>query len=174
MAQKEKQIKTVYLLRHAKAENQDLKKNDHERRLIDKGIRHAGKMAKLLEDFRFPPEAIFTSSAARAHETAQIFAKALKLENQLTVEDTLYSASQQAYLQRIQKMPEELSSVMIVGHNPSLSDLVGLLTLGEVGKLPVELKKGGIATLSRSAARGPGYRLDWVAPPALLRNLREE
>ncbi|MBX3721346.1 MAG: histidine phosphatase family protein [Turneriella sp.] len=128
MAQKEKQIKTVYLLRHAKAENQDLKKNDHERRLIDKGIRHAGKMAKLLEDFRFPPEAIFTSSAARAHETAQIFAKALKLENQLTVEDTLYSASQQAYLQRIQKMPEELSSVMIVGHNPILEDLLVTLT----------------------------------------------
>lgn len=128
MAQKEKQIKTVYLLRHAKAENQDLKKNDHERRLIDKGIRHAGKMAKLLEDFRFPPEAIFTSSASRAHETAQIFAKALKLENQLTVEDALYSASQQAYLQRIQKMPEELSSVMIVGHNPILEDLLVTLT----------------------------------------------
>ncbi|MBN8222289.1 MAG: hypothetical protein J0L53_15310, partial [Spirochaetes bacterium] len=64
----------------------------------------------------------------RAHETAQIFAKALKLENQLTVEDTLYSASQQAYLQRIQKMPEELSSVMIVGHNPILEDLLVTLT----------------------------------------------
>ncbi len=128
MAQKEKQIKTVYLLRHAKAENQDLKKNDHERRLIDKGIRHAGKMAKLVESFRFPPEAIFTSSAARAYETAKIFAETLKLEDTLKVEDSLYSASQQAYLAQIQKMPDELSSVMIVGHNPILEDLLVTLT----------------------------------------------
>jgi phosphohistidine phosphatase len=128
LAQKEKQIKTVYLLRHAKAENQDLKKNDHERRLIDKGIRHAEKMANLVESFRFPPEAIFTSSAARAHETAKIFADALKLSDKVSVEDTFYSASQQIYLQRIQKMPDELSSVMIVGHNPVLEDLLVTLT----------------------------------------------
>lgn len=128
MSQKEKQIKTVYLLRHAKAENQDLKKNDHERRLIDKGIRHAGKMAKLVETFRFPPEAVFTSSAARAHETATIFAEALGLAKKITVEDTLYSASQQVYLQQIQKMPDELSSVLIVGHNPVLEDLLVTLT----------------------------------------------
>lgn len=128
MAQKEKLIKTVYLLRHAKAENQDLKKNDHERKLIEKGVRHAEKMAKLLHSFRFPPEAIFTSSAARAHETAQIFGDNLGLKGKLTVEEAFYSASQQVYLSRIQKLPDELSSVLIVGHNPVLEDLLVTLT----------------------------------------------
>lgn len=128
MSQKEKQIKTIYLLRHAKAENQDLKKNDHERQLIEKGVRHAEKMAKLLDGFRFPPEAIYTSSAARAHETAKIFADALKLDEKLAVEDSLYSASEQAYLQFVQKLPDELDSVLIVGHNPILEDLLVTLT----------------------------------------------
>ena len=60
---------------------------------------------------------------------------------------------------------------MIVGHNPSLSDLVGLLTLGDAGKLPLELKKGGIAALSTSALLKPRYHLDWIAPPALIRRI---
>jgi phosphohistidine phosphatase SixA len=63
---------------------------------------------------------------------------------------------------------------MIVGHNPALSDLVGLLTLGEDGKLPLELKKGGIAALSSSPLFGPRFRLEWLAPPALLRRLAKD
>jgi phosphohistidine phosphatase len=124
LAEKQKHIKTLFLLRHAKAEAHDLKKNDHERRLIDKGIRHAEKMAKLVDTFRFKPEAIVTSSAARAAETAAIFADTLGLKNQLTVNDVLYSASQQVYLQTIQQLPDDLDNVMIVGHNPVLEDLL--------------------------------------------------
>jgi phosphohistidine phosphatase len=63
---------------------------------------------------------------------------------------------------------------MIVGHNPALSDLVSLLMLGEVGKLPLELKKGGIAALSTSPLSGPRFDLDWFAPPGLLRRLAGE
>ncbi|HMY11931.1 MAG TPA: histidine phosphatase family protein [Turneriella sp.] len=124
MAEKQKHIKTLFLLRHAKAEAHDLKKNDHERRLIDKGVRHAEKMAKLVDSFRFKPEAIVTSSAARAEETAAIFADTLGLKQQLTVNDVLYSASQQIYLQTIQQLPDDLDNVMVVGHNPVLEDLL--------------------------------------------------
>ena len=124
MAEKEKHIKTLFLLRHAKAEAHDLRKNDHERRLIDKGIRHAEKMAKLVDAFRFKPQAIVTSSAARAKETAAIFADTLGLKQKLTVNDVLYSASQQVYLQTVQQLPDDLDNVMIVGHNPVLEDLL--------------------------------------------------
>lgn len=128
MAQKEKHIKTIYLLRHAKAETLDSKKTDYERRLIDKGIRHAEKMAKLMNTFRFPPEAIFTSTAARAHETALIFAEAMDLGKSVFPDETFYSASHQTYLQSIQKFPEDLNSVLLVGHNPVLEDLLIMLT----------------------------------------------
>jgi phosphohistidine phosphatase len=145
LAQKEKHIKTLYLLRHAKAEIQDLKKNDHERKLIDKGTRHAEKMAKLVEGFRFPPEAIFTSSAARAHETAKIFGSALKLVDDISVEDTFYSASHQIYLQRIQKFSDDLNSVMIVGHNPVLEDL--LITLTSRSPFHCKMPTGSLAAV---------------------------
>jgi len=128
LAQKEKLIKTVFLVRHAKAEPQDVKKSDHDRRLVDKGMRHAEKMASLVAGFRFPPELICTSSAARAKETAAIFADALNLKNSLEVADDLYSSSAQAYLQKIQKTADETNTMMIVGHNPVLEDLLVMLT----------------------------------------------
>jgi phosphohistidine phosphatase len=128
LAQKEKHIKTVYLVRHAKAENQDIKKPDHDRALIEKGIKNAEKLGKMVAGFRFPPEAIYTSSARRAHDTATIFADALKIPDKVTVDESLYSASHQIYLQQIQKLPDELRSVMLVGHNPVLEDLLTTLT----------------------------------------------
>lgn len=128
LAEKQKHIKTLFLLRHAKAEAHDLKKNDFERRLIDKGVRHAEKMAKLVESFRFRPDAICTSSAARAKETAAIFADTLDLKDAVTVDEALYSASPQVYLQTIQKLPENLNNAMLVGHNPVLEDLLVSLT----------------------------------------------
>ncbi|MBV6493213.1 MAG: hypothetical protein LDLANPLL_01228 [Turneriella sp.] len=115
-------------MRHAKAENQDTKKPDFERALIDKGVRHAQKIAKLVETFRFPPEAIYTSSAIRALETAKIFASTLKLENNFYPNDFFYSAPKEGYLQKIQNFPDELDNILIVGHNPVLEDLLPLLT----------------------------------------------
>ena len=61
--------------------------------------------------------------------------------------------------------------LMIVGHNPTLSELVGFLILGEVGLLPFELKKGGIAALSWLPHTGTRFQLDWTAPPGVLRRL---
>jgi len=128
LAQKEKLIKTVFLVRHAKAEPQDVKKSDHDRRLVDKGMRHAEKMASLVAGFRFPPEVICTSSAARAKETAAIFADALKIKDAVEVADDLYSSSAQAYLQKIQKTSDDTHATMLVGHNPVLEDLLVMLT----------------------------------------------
>jgi len=145
LSEKEKHIRTLFLLRHAKAEAHDLKKNDHERRLIDKGIRHAEKMAKLVESFRFKPQAIVTSSAARAEETAAIFADILGLKQKLTVNDVLYSASQQVYLQTVQHLPDELDNVMIVGHNPVLENL--LISLSSRSPFHCKMPTCGLAVV---------------------------
>jgi phosphohistidine phosphatase SixA len=61
------------------------------------------------------------------------------------------------------------SRLMIVGHNPTLSELVGLLVTGSTDPWLCELKKGGIAALSTRA--DGGFALDWFAPPRLLRLL---
>ena len=67
----------------------------------------------------------------------------------------------------VQTRPE--TRLMLVGHNPSLTDLIGLLITGGDGPVPCELRKGGIATLVSNA--DGGYRLGWLARPRLLRLL---
>ena len=60
---------------------------------------------------------------------------------------------------------------MLVGHNPSLTDLVGLLITGDQGPPLCELRKGGVAALS--ADPDGGMRLDWLARPRLFRRLAD-
>ena len=65
--------------------------------------------------------------------------------------------------------------LMIVGHNPALSDLITLLVLGkrQSGPPVCDLKKGGIAALGPSAAAPDRFDLLWIATPRLIRRLAD-
>jgi phosphohistidine phosphatase len=62
-------------------------------------------------------------------------------------------------------------NLMIVGHNPSLSQLISLLLLGDPQTSICDLKKGGIAALESIPAPDVRYQLAWLAPPRLFRRL---
>ncbi len=90
---------------------------------------------------------IVTSPLPRARRTAQIVAQELGLIDKLETSSALSAGTDAESLRDwLRERSEE--RLMIVGHNPAFSDLVGLLILGEVGKFPFELKKGGLAALS--------------------------
>jgi phosphohistidine phosphatase len=59
--------------------------------------------------------------------------------------------------------------LLIVGHNPDLTELLGLLIGVTVSPLPFELKKGGLAALE--AKEGGGFLLDWLETPKVIRRL---
>jgi phosphohistidine phosphatase SixA len=61
---------------------------------------------------------------------------------------------------------------MLVGHNPNLTELLGLLIGMTAYPLPFELKKAGVAALTTHEPGQDGFRLEWLAPPALLRRVR--
>ncbi len=60
---------------------------------------------------------------------------------------------------------------MLVGHNPTLSELVSLLVVGARRSPICELKKGGMAALVRRPGASGLYELTWLASPRLLRRL---
>lgn len=146
---------------------------DDERPLTNKGEQRMKQIGRGLVTLDMKPDRIVTSHLIRARRTAQIVAQELGLVDSLEVSSALGAdASAEAIRDWLRERNE--SRLMIVGHNPAFTDLVSLLTVGEVGKLPFELKKGGIAALSTSVLNGPRYRLDWIAPPALLRRLKDD
>ncbi len=143
---------------------------ENERPLTPKGEQRMRQIGRGLAVLGLKLDRIFTSPLPRARRTAQIIAGALDLIDRLETTSVLGDDADAEAI-RDWLRPRTENALMIVGHNPALSELVGLLALGELGKLPVELKKGGIAALSSSPLLGPRFHLDWIAPPGLLRRL---
>ncbi len=78
-------------------------------------------------------------------------------------------SSAQSIKRWLRGRPEE--RLLIVGHNPTLSDLISLLVVGSEQPLVCDLKKGGMAALKRPAAGAEVYQVAWISPPRILRGL---
>jgi phosphohistidine phosphatase len=157
----------LYVLRHGIAvPHGEPGMADDDRPLTPEGERRVRQVARGLRRMDLALDRIVTSPLPRALKTAQIVAEVLKVPEKLETADALRAdrdaTSVREWLQR-----REESSLMIVGHNPTLSDLVGLLMAGRTGAVTLELHKAGIAALT--ATGGPGMRLEWLARPRLFR-----
>ena len=129
-------MKSVLILRHAKSSWKNPELTDHDRPLNKRGKRDAPQMGKLLKNQRLVPEAIVSSTAIRARATAELVAKASGYKGgEITLNNSLYAAGPQAYLDALHDLSDDYVRAMIVGHNPGLEELVEMLT-GEIHIMP--------------------------------------
>jgi len=144
-------MKTLILLRHAKASWDQSEVSDAERALKPKGQRQAEKMSAHLRDSLPSPQHIYCSSSKRTRETLPPFLEAwgLTLED-VTFLDELYLADEQQLLDFVSSLPDALDRVMLLGHNPGLTDLVN--RLGEKGTYIKNLRPCGVAVLEAPAS----------------------
>lgn len=120
--------KSLYLLRHAKAESATLQFSDEDRALTPKGVDDAKKLATKLvkKDIEF--DLILTSPAIRAITSAQIIANRLDQKQSLRVEKKLYQADCTTLLAIVGKLHKKIKSILLVGHNPALEDFAAYMT----------------------------------------------
>jgi len=122
-------MKTLLLLRHAKSSWKDDSITDHERPLNKRGKKTAPLMGHLLCEKNLVPELIVSSTAMRAHTTAQAAAEACGYLREVTLADELYLATAGEVLRYAQDRTEEtLGRIMLVGHNPGMEELVNMLS----------------------------------------------
>jgi phosphohistidine phosphatase len=99
-------------------------------------VRNATRVGQLLRRLVLVPDVIITSDAVRAQTTAQIVAEAAEYKGKVVHSSLLYHARPDAVIDVLRTIPAATDrSVMIVGHNPGLEDLLALLT-GEQIDLP--------------------------------------
>ena len=115
-------MKRVYLLRHAKSSWKHPELADHDRPLAGRGKRAATAIAEHLRAHEVDPELVLCSSARRARETLE------RIESALTgagvrVEGELYGASGRELLARLRCLPDDVGSVLVIGHNPGMQEL---------------------------------------------------
>jgi phosphohistidine phosphatase len=112
--------KRLILMRHGHAEEG---RDDYVRRLTDAGRSAARRAGLALAHAGFSPEHVLTSPAPRAHETAELVAEACEFAGPLQAERALYTSEENAYLAALRGLPEQVSCVLLVGHNPTASAL---------------------------------------------------
>jgi phosphohistidine phosphatase len=121
----------MILVRHSKAENRDCSVNDFNRSLTVEGKSDSVKMANYLLNAGIIPDSIVTSSAARAFETSIFFASVFKInEKNISATRKLYYCSAKTILNQVYNLPETINCLMVVAHNPGISDLTRGLTAG--------------------------------------------
>lgn len=129
-------MKTLYFLRHANSDS-IVGVKDIDRPLNKIGHRVAPKMGRELFKMDEIPNAVFCSSAERTRETASYVCEGLKIdESTVKFDDEIYEASTRTLLKVINEFSDDLDSIMLIGHNPSISYLLEYLTDEIIGNVP--------------------------------------
>lgn len=129
-------MKTLYLVRHAKSSwKNDV--DDHKRPLKDRGKRDGALVSKKVSEEIDPPQKIFSSDATRALATAHFFKKALNISDEnFQTDHALYDFSGQQLMRTIKSLPENLESVMMVGHNHAFTSVANMLGNRYIDNVP--------------------------------------
>lgn len=128
-------MKSLLILRHAKSSWKDETLADHDRPLNKRGRRDAPRMGRLLRKEGLVPDRILSSTALRARLTAEAVAAECGCPAPPECLEELYDANPADCLELLRRQPDTLVRVMIVGHNPTLEDLLERL-VGEWNRLP--------------------------------------
>lgn len=128
-------MKRLLILRHAKSSWADASISDWQRPLDERGLRDAPRAGGWLRERSLVPDLIITSDAVRARATAEAVAKAAGYSQAITVDPLLYHAKPENVIAVLNGVGDEAHTVLVVGHNPGLEELVEQLT-GEHHRLP--------------------------------------
>lgn len=125
-------MKTLYIIRHAKSSWDDLDQADFDRPLNERGKRDAPRMGKRLKEKEIHPDLIICSPAKRAWSTSKRIAEVLKYQKKnIKTIKSLYHADEETILETLHKVNDHCKVVILVGHNPGLTDFVNTLSEDE-------------------------------------------
>lgn len=120
-------MKTLLLMRHAKSSWSDSELADHDRPLNRRGERDAPRMGRWLAQQGLLPDVVVSSTALRAVETARAVRESLPDAGEFVENPELYHADVAAWTRVIRQIPPGVQSVLAVGHNPGLEELLETL-----------------------------------------------
>ncbi len=116
-------MKKLYIVRHTQKEDEQIGIDDYDRELSPKGVEEAESMAHSFTLRNPSIDLIVASPAIRTKKTAEIFAKALNYNKTIMLNEVLYMAFVNELLETITYTFDTIDSMLLVGHNPSLTAL---------------------------------------------------
>jgi len=116
-------MKTLYIMRHAQKDESKIYTHDYDVELTAHGFEEAQSVALKLKDKDIIPDLIVSSPAVRARETAQVVSEILEYDKSIMYNEVIYQAFLNEIVESITYTFDTVDSLLIIGHNPSLSAL---------------------------------------------------
>jgi len=156
----------LFILRHGLAVERAASGQDAERPLTRAGKRKLGQIAKAMEALEISFNLILASPYTRARQTAEIVAEAFNARARLELSNTLTpGGSSKKLIESLRSRQLTAENILLVGHEPYLSELISLLVAGD-SSLCVVMKKGGLCKLSvETLKHGRCACLEWLLTP---------
>ena len=122
-------------MRHAKSSWLDAELSDFDRPLNQRGRLAAPFMGRYIAEHGYVPQAIVSSPAKRARETAELVKANAGFDPEIRFYERIYEASPNALRQVVSEFSDSLASAMLVGHNPGVEAFIRHLT-GQIEPMP--------------------------------------
>ena len=159
----------LFILRHASA---GIRRNnpllDVKRPLDKDGKRYCLQLAQVLNAMKLQFDLIVSSPLKRCTQTASLVGNELGYEGKLQLDTGLRPEAGLPDFRKILEKYARLEALMVVGHNPNLSQFLGSVISDSGCEASLELKKGGVAKVEMRRSSGT---LQWCLTPKALRNL---
>ena len=160
----------IYFVRHASAgERVSNPKKDEKRPLDPTGIEQCGYVGRALAALDTHPDVIISSPLKRATQTASLVGNELGYEGKLQLEPALRPEAAFSDFRRMLEKYAKYESVMVVGHNPSITEFLERIIAKSGCEARVDFKKGAVARteLNRNSAT-----LNWFFTARMAREIQ--
>jgi len=159
----------LYFLRHASAGEHVMNPKKDEKRALDKeGIEQCGYIGRALAALNVQVDTIVSSPLKRCTQTASLVGNELGYEGKLQIDTGLRPGAGFADFRKLLEKYAKQEAVMVVGHNPNLSQFLGSVISDSGCEASVDLKKGAVAKVEMRRTTGT---LQWCVTPKVFRTL---
>src|SRR6266853_1886199 len=160
----------LYFLRHASAGKSIMNPKKDERRPLDEeGMLQARYVGRLLANLDVQVDQIISSPLKRARQTATLVANELAFEAVVQIDDALRPEAEFDQFQTMLARYKKYDAVMVVGHNPSLTEFLSKSVSGAGESTHIDFKKGSVARVEMNGRSGT---LHWLVTPKIARTLQ--
>ena len=159
----------LYFLRHASAGEHFANAKKDEKRALDKeGIEQCGYVGRALATLDVQVDSVISSPLKRATQTASLVGNEMGHEGKLQIDPALRPQATFAEFRKLLDKYAQHEAIMVVGHNPNLSQFLGRIISDAGCEAALELRKGAVAKVELRRTSGS---LQWIFTPKILRAL---
>ncbi|MFT5483284.1 MAG: phosphohistidine phosphatase [Halieaceae bacterium] len=159
--------RTLLLVRHAETETPRPGQDDFKRELTQRGRADAERVGNHLQVLGYEPDRVLVSSALRASQTAAIVTEQLNCATStISYRDALYYEGGSGLTDTLLDLPDELLQVLVLAHNPAISQFAGKLSGERLHMAPCAVACIVGSSGSWAEFMGEGGRLEKFLDPS--------